>query len=121
VAKVRTFQLKPDEPVTLRLDTLSDPQSLRLVKPNEIIQRGQGAGMVWAKINASGALKVIIATKDLGHAGEYGFAFSDTPWELKPDEHSHGWYTIDSPGKSFMPMPEMKIDAHWLRVEYNLD
>ena len=102
-----------------RLDDLSDPTSLRLLKPNESFDRGFGAGNVWADITPDGRLKVVIETKDLGHAGEYGFAYSDVP--LSPQPFGKGWFTIDVPGHINLVLPDMKIDDNWWKVLYNLD
>lgn len=118
VARVRALNLAPSESITLRLDDPDEPKSLRLVKPDEQFARGQGVGNVWAR-SRHGHLTVVIETRDLGHAGEYGFAYSDEALSLEPfGEH---WFTLDVPSKINIVQPDMKIDAHWWKVVYNLD
>ena len=58
---------------------MNDPQSLRLRGPSEYIPRGSEAGNVWAWRDPNGKLTVIIETKDLGHAGYFGYAYSEIP------------------------------------------
>ncbi|MCY3021996.1 MAG: hypothetical protein NTW87_23540 [Planctomycetota bacterium] len=118
VAQVRLMGIAPNEEKELRLADLSRPGSLRAVQPNETFARGQGAGCVWAKVSADGKLTVVIETRDLGHAGEYGFAYSDAP--LLPKPFGKDWFTIDVPGHLNIVLPEMRIDEHWWRVLYNL-
>src|SRR5689334_13882749 len=48
VQEVRAVKMKPGEEKELRLDNLSDPKSLRLLKPEEEFHIGQLAGSVWA-------------------------------------------------------------------------
>lgn len=68
-----------------------------------------------------GNLTVVIETRDLGHAGEYGFAYSDRPLSPEPFDGGGSWLRIDVPGDLNMVMPEMKIDGHWWKVECNLN
>lgn len=118
VAQVRSMHLEAGIETALRLDDPADPKSLRKVKPDESFRRGAGVGNVWA-ISKNGKLKVVIETQDLGHAGEYGFAYSDEVLSLQPfGEH---WYTLDVPGKINIVQLDMKIDDHWWKVAYNLD
>ncbi len=118
VARVRTLNLAPGEETSLRLDDPDEPKSLRLVRSDEQFARGDAVGNVWAR-SRNGHLTVVIETRDLGHAGEYGFAYSDEVLSLEPfGDH---WFTIDVPGKINIVQPDMKIDAHWWKVVYNLD
>lgn len=119
VAQVRGMELAPNTDHDLRLDDLNNPQSLRPVRANEIFYRGQAAGGVCARIDSQGKLKVVIVTKDLGHAGIYGFAYSDEPLAPQPDYGA--WQTLDVPSHVQYVLPNMKIDDHWWKVEYNLD
>jgi hypothetical protein len=113
VAAVRALGLKAGKLAELRLDDFADPKTLRPIKAGEVFERGQGAGCIWAEVTADGALRLSIETRDRGHAGEYGFAYSDTPLT------SSGG-TIDVPGLCYAD-PSMQIDAHWWKVEYRLD
>lgn len=118
VARVRALNPAPGEAMLLRLDDPDEPKSLRLVKPDEQFARGQGVGNVWAR-SRKGHLTVVIETRDLGHAGEYGFAYSDEALSLEPfGDH---WFTLDVPSKINIVQPDMQIDAHWWKVVYNLD
>ena len=119
VAGVRSFGVAPGETKELRLDPLSDPKSLRIRKPGEGNARGQGAGNVWAQRTATGILKVVIETRDLGHAGEYGFAYSEAP--LSPSPFEGQWQSLDVPSHLTLVLPDMRIDEHWWEVVYNLD
>ena len=125
VVAVRARGLKPGETVQMRLDDLAVPKSLRPLKANEAFGRGQGAGAgnVWASVTTGGKLKVVIETRDLGHAGEYGFAYSEVPLIASPPGGSGdgGWLELDLPGHLKIVQPSMKIDDHWWEVCYNLD
>lgn len=118
VDQVRVMSIAPDREIQLRLDNPADPKSLRLVKPGETFPRGSGAGCVWAKVNDD-KLVVVIETNDLGHAGEYGFAYSDVPLPSRP--FGDDWFTIEAPGPINLVQPDMKIDDHWWKVLNNLD
>ena len=118
VEQVRLMTPNETEEIYLRLDDLSDPKTVRNATRSEMYIRGGGAGNIWATKSRSGVLKVVIQTKDLGHAGEYGFAYSDVPLTLQPfGEH---WFTLDLPGRINIVDPKMKIDEHWWEVLYNL-
>jgi hypothetical protein len=118
VDEVRRRPLRPGEEVALRLDP-NAPGPVHLVEAEEELVRGGGAGRVWAARTKEGHLKVVIETRDLGHAGEYGFAYSDVPLKLAPlDEH---WSIVDVPGRLNIVAPDARIDDHWWAVLYNLD
>jgi hypothetical protein len=119
VEHVRALGLQPGEKRWLRLADLRDPASLSAAPPDKILARGQGAGSVWARRTAAGTLQVVIETRDLGHAGEYGFAYSDLP--LRPSGDPGGWMHLDLPGPLTIIRPEMQIDDRWWSVLYNLD
>ncbi|MBK9258680.1 MAG: hypothetical protein IPM54_02465 [Polyangiaceae bacterium] len=119
VARVRSMAPAPGQEARFRLDDPSEPTSLRFVAPAEEFARGAGSGTVWAAVTPDGKLKVVIETRDLGHAGEYGFAYSDVP--LSPQPFGGAWSTIDVPGHINLVKPDMNIDEHWWKVLYNLD
>lgn len=119
VDRVRLLGIKPGEDRNLRLDDLSNPSSLRVTKPQEVFPRGEGAGNVYARVSANGELTAVIETKDLGHAGEYGFAYTEL--NPTPDPNYAGVLNVDAPCPLKMTTPDMKIDAHWWKVLYNLD
>ncbi|NNC90039.1 MAG: hypothetical protein HKN82_16400 [Akkermansiaceae bacterium] len=119
VARVRSMAPAAGEESRFRLDDPSDPASLRRIEPDETFARGQNAGNVWATVTPDGALKVVIQTRDLGHAGEYGFAYSDAALSSKP--FGSDWFILDVPGRLNLVLPKMQIDDHWWKVLYNLD
>ena len=119
VAQVRTMSPAAGGEIQLRLDDPADPASLRKLKPGEFFHRGDGAGNVWARVAPDGKLKVVIQTRDLGHAGEHGFAYSDVP--LTPTAWTGAWSFLDVPGRLQLVQPDMKIDDHWWKVLNNLD
>ena len=118
VEEIRRRPIRPEEVVALRIDP-TVTGSVRLVEARERVVRGRGAGWVWATRTKEGHLKVVIETRDMGHLGEYGYAYSEVPLTLVPlDEH---WSTVDVPGRLSLVAPDAKIDDHWWAVVYNLD
>ena len=108
---MRAVGIRPGEKLELRLDDLANPKSLRKFKPNEVLQGGDGAGLVWAEMTPEGKLKVVIETKDLGHAGYYGYAYT----EAAPPKQVTDWGGYDLPGP--LNGVDKKIDDHWWAVE----
>jgi hypothetical protein len=123
VTEVRSLGLKPGETANLRLDDISVPKSLRSLKPNEMSEAGFGEGKVWAAMTRDGKLKVVIETRDLGHAGEYGFAYSEVPLIASPlgGSNDGNWLELDLPGHLTITQASMKIDDHWWEVLNNLN
>jgi len=123
VAQVRQADLKPDIEQQFFLDDLSNAKSLRPLSDGEAMKllSGKGAGHVWARVSPHGALKVVIETRDMGHAGEYGFAYSDTALAPAPMEGDGNWFRVDVPGHLYIVVPKMKIDEHWWEVLNNLN
>jgi hypothetical protein len=81
VDAVKAWGIKPGEDFELRFDRMNDPRSLRFLPrwPVENIRRGKEGGDVWVSRDPNGKLTVIIETKDLGHAGQFGYAYSEIP------------------------------------------
>lgn len=119
VERVRKAGIKPGEHREFVLNGWLDPTSLKAIRSEGSAPIGRGAGRAWAEVAASGALTVVIETRDLGHAGEYGFAYSDEP--LTPQPISENWYRLDVPGPVNQVTQRMKIDAHWWSVENGLN
>lgn len=119
VDHVRKMGIKPGEQRKFVLNAALDPTSLTQVGPERSFQSGQGVGRVWAVTSHTGALTVVIETRDLGHAGEYGFAYLDAP--LAPEPFGESWLRLDVPGPLNQVALKMKLDAHWWRVENHLD
>ncbi|MCE9519029.1 MAG: hypothetical protein K8R87_05635 [Verrucomicrobia bacterium] len=120
VEQVRVQQIAPGETKEFRLVDMKDAKSLRSVGRGQTFPRGENMGRVWAERAADRTLKVVIETQDLGHAGEYGFAYSDSA--LQPiSAAGQAWMTLDVPGKLVFVQPQMKIDDHWWQVLNNLD
>lgn len=55
----------------------------------------------------------------MGHAGEYGFAYSEVP--LMPVPLDANWSTVDVPGRLTIVGSDAQIDEHWWAVLNNLD
>jgi hypothetical protein len=116
VEQVNAIGIQPGESLELRLDDITSPKSLRRVKPDEaavragtIVER-DGVGDVWAARAADGSLAVVINTRDSGHAGEFGFAYTEaSPPKPVTD------YSTDLPGR--LNHVDKKIDDHWWAVE----
>lgn len=108
VEAVKARGIKPgEENIELRFDRMNDPRSLRLLGPSEYM-RGREAGNVWASRDPNGKLTVIIVTKDLGHAGQFGYAYSEIPpQKVGKDEHLE-----------FGELPNLRCtDADWKVAE----
>lgn len=133
VAEVRARRLTPGESADLRLDDIYKPRSLHLRKKDEGVERCQGKGNVWASMTTAGKLKVVIETSDQGHAGEFGFAYSDEPLSLIPDQSPPDpfadspsaerrpstaleCYHLGVPGRLDFSAPRLRIDRHWWEV-----
>ncbi len=95
----------PDPGETLELRAVDlDPGRLHPAGSSDHT-RGRGRGLVWVVVHDDGTQHVFIETIDLGHAGEYGYAWSSegTPrwpadelgerWELSR-EIGDGWWTV---------------------------
>jgi hypothetical protein len=120
VKHVRARGLKPGEKKGFSVDDLAKAPSPDAIKLKRDFRSGPGAGTIWAEMTVEGKLKVVIMTRDLGHAGEYGFAYSEAP--LKPIPLGGGsWLRLDLPGHLNIVLPDMKIDENWWQVIYNLD
>jgi len=79
---------------------------------------------VEAERGADQHLKVVIVTDDEGHAGTYGFAFSDVPLPPTPDENypeDKSRLQLDVPSPVCFSYPRMQIDAHWWEVFDDLE
>jgi hypothetical protein len=107
---VRTRVTEAGRLYEFRLDTRLDPQSLSLVTPHAQRTRGDGRGLVRASMNATRALVVSIETRDDGHAGEYGFMYTD------PGGDSGDLERVRRDSQH-----EEHIDARWVRWKYDLD
>ena len=116
VEQIRAMGLKPGEEKHLHLDDISVPRSLRKLNPGEPF--GARTGDVWAHMSRRRELKVVILTRAMGHAGDYGFAYSDVP--LSPVPSGKGWFKLDVPGDLYLVTPEMQIDDKWWKVLNNL-
>lgn len=123
VAQVREAGLKPGVETQFFLDDLSNPKSLRLLSDGEAMKlySRKGAGHVWAQVSPQGGLKVVVETNNMGHAGAYGFAYSDSALSPAPMDGEGNWFRVDVPGPLYIVVPKMKIDEHWWEVLNNLN
>lgn len=92
--------IQPGERARFRVQQIDDPSTLQPLAADEVIERGRGAGCIWASRDEGGALSVWIETLDLGHAGEYGYAWSRAGTPRSPEVWSERWtgYTALSGG-----------------------
>jgi hypothetical protein len=70
---------------------------------------------IYASRASDGTLRVTIVTVDLGHAGMYGFLYSDRILRLEPDSNTHNLVILDVPGLNPTTFEE-EIDDHWWKV-----
>ncbi|HUU69073.1 MAG TPA: hypothetical protein VM186_06085 [Planctomycetota bacterium] len=117
VEQVRLSGLKSGETRTFVLEDMTDPKSLRPPREGELWYR---PGAVWGELTADGKLKVVIQTRALGHAGRYGFAYSEAPLSLRSYGGSR-WQYLDLPCDLNLALPSMKIDEKWWKMLNNLD
>jgi hypothetical protein len=109
IALIREEKLEPGRVHRFRLDDELSPKSLRRLKGDERIMRGQGRGLVWAEVKPEGELRVAIETVDRGHAGEWGFLYSDGPVTTADiDELGREWHL------------ESEITTNWWIIHYDL-
>lgn len=93
--------------------------SAPILAPFDPNSQSDRPGHIWVRKAWDGTLTVVVLTKYAGHAGSYGFAYSDR--SLLPRAEGEGWSRLDVPGTLFLVEPSMKIDAHWWEVLNNLD
>jgi hypothetical protein len=84
VGRIQAQGLRPGASLELRLEALSDAATLRGRQPVDN-RRGREAGNVWASRASTGELRVIVETVDNGHAGRWGYVYSERPPEHAPD------------------------------------
>jgi|GEM_PF-3051446 len=114
VEEVKARGIKPGEELLFRLDNPKDAKSLRPRARDERIPRGRGAGNVWAAREPDGPLIVIIETSDWGHAGEYGYAYS----EVRPHKTSDGRFALgDLEDNLICTDPHADVAKNWWDVE----
>lgn len=115
VEQVRQARLKPDTEQQFFLNDLSNPKSIRVLSKDQAFpDTGKGAGLVWAQASPEGALTVVIVTRDLGHAGVYGFAYSDAPLTLTQSQS--GRFYLHVPGPLHECERSWQLDEHWWKV-----
>jgi hypothetical protein len=71
--------------------------------------------IIYASRASDGSLRVTIVTVNLGHAGMYGFLYSDKILRLESDPDTHNLVIPDVPGLG-PTTSEDKIDDHWWKV-----
>lgn len=87
-----------------RVDDLLNPKSISPLE-NKWIGRGESSGLVVVERTNQG-LKVIIITEDQGHAGIYGYLYSESDKPVSIEQ------TIYRVGK--------KVKSKWWKVYYDL-
>ncbi len=110
VTRVRPMLVVPDHMYRFRLDDDLDPATLAPVAEGAILGRGDGRGLIRAAADGLHRIAVSIETRDDGHAGEYGFMFTDDRvgdgvLELVERDSQH----------------EEREATHWVRWHYDMD
>lgn len=105
VQQVKQLNLKPGEQVSMRIDASLDPKSLR--------PAGQGSyssmvGKVAVRRSADGSYQMGLITRDEGHAGAYGYLYSETPLHLGGGEVTG---RVEAPGDLRFVREQIKV--HW--------
>jgi hypothetical protein len=119
IAQLRAQGMRPGETREFWWEPEAGPKSVRPYDSAGRPTRGKGAGHIWVRVLDTGGLQVVVQTRDMGHAGEYGVAYLDDP--LLPSPSGNGWYTLDVPGHLNIVQPPMQMSAHWWQVLHNLD
>lgn len=110
VTRVRALAIVPAQIYRFRVDDDLEPSSLAPVPDRAMLGRGDGRGLVRAKVDAGHRLAVSIETRDDGHAGEYGFMFTDD-----------GLAGTDLEFVQLDSQHEQRIDDRWVRWHYDMD
>jgi hypothetical protein len=110
VARARPIVTEPGKVYRLSLDRDLDPASLAPMPEPALLGRGNGRGLVRAAIDARRHLAVSIETRDDGHAGEYGFMYTDD-----------GFDRADLEGVQLDSQHEQRIDDGWVTWHFDLD
>lgn len=113
VKEVQRRGLKPGERLKLHLDRMDDPGSLRPQR-TEDRDRGAGSGNVFAIRKPGGELIVVIETKDLGHAGEYGYAYSETH---PAHQGYNNLFRLDAEENLSCTDPDWEVERNWWKVQ----
>jgi len=73
---------------------------------------------VFARRDKDGALSVEILLLNYGHAGLFGYAYSDKSpaKDDHPDGEETGWLRLSVPGPMQAAYPGYRIDDHWWKV-----
>jgi len=109
VAQVRARGITPGHPTWFRVNDDLDAATLAPM-PDMAHGRGDGRGIVRASVTADHKLAVSIETRDDGHAGEYGFLYTDP-----------GIPDADLEGTRLDSQREDRIDDRWVRWTFNGD
>ena len=100
----------PKETLTkYKMTDFSDLSTLKKMPDDYFSERGRGKGNIWVH-PTGGNLVVFIETKDNGHAGEFGLAYSKTG--ETPIWYDDEWGELWSLDK--------QISDHWWKVSYRL-
>ena len=117
IRKLKTLNLKNGEEARFYLKDLNDPEGLLQISGDEKDFKLVRRINIWAMGMGDGRLKASIMTRNLGHAGYYGFAYSDIDLPVTP--YLDNEKTIDVPGP--MSLVDEKENSHWYRIYTNLN
>ncbi len=113
VEEVERRGINPGDRLRLHLDRMDDPGSLRPQR-DEDRDRGAGTGNVLAIRKPGGELIVVIETKDHGHAGEYGYAYSEIPPSTQANSKL---FRLDPEENLSCTDPDWEIEKNWWKVQ----
>jgi hypothetical protein len=110
VAHVRPRVTQAGHLYRFRLNGALEGASLTPVPDAATLGRGDGRGLVHAKVDGQWHLAVSVETRDEGHAGEYGYMYVDPGFDPQQLE----FVQRDS-------QHEERIDDRWVKWSYDLD
>lgn len=91
------------------ISDFGDPATMVELSPTDLTGRGEGAGNIWVFKSADN-LVIFIETNDRGHAGEFGYAYSQNGTVPVWDHDNWGeLWTIDE-----------QITDHWWKISFRL-
>lgn len=118
VARLRQMKLPVGKEDRFMMDDLSDPNSLRPLKPKELLLNWSHSDLVWVRQNSPDDLDAVIVTRDCSHFGRFGFAYTTTRMTPELDDEEGIWCLCDlTHAPVYETTPDMKIDDHWWGVE----
>ena len=112
VAKIKKENMAPGNIYRFKVGKLWDVDTIKRINENNL---GNQAGEIWGQRTKEGFYKISIIKKDRGHAGLYGYLYS----ELEIQKQEDPYIKIITPG----PLHQLKakINKNWWFVYSNLN